>query len=134
MTNQRSEKECRSIINEIHKASDAGKRAISYVRSHYDTDYISDITELWLIETYLAGNKASADERSVNDMFDQIPVEKNARALLQLFKDKIAERKKINDEFGVRIDKSSPNAEFLEGEYRGIRCELLNLESWLKSL
>ena len=52
-----SEKEARQEIEKIHKKSEYGKLAISYVRSRFDTDYMSDITELWLIESYLAGYK-----------------------------------------------------------------------------
>mgnify|MGYP000750591459 CR=1 FL=1 len=55
MKDARSEKECRHVIDKIHKNSPEGQLAISYVRSRYDTDYMSDITELWLIESYLAG-------------------------------------------------------------------------------
>lgn len=134
MKEKRSEKECRHVIDKIHKESPEGQLAISYVRSRYDTDYMSDITELWLIESYLAGYRIANDQNSIANMFDQIPTEKNARALHKLFIEKIAERKIINSEFKKRIDAKSPNADFLDGESRGIDCELKYIEMWLKQL
>lgn len=65
----RSEKEARHEIDKIHKKSEDGKLAISYVRSRFDTDYMSDITELWLIESYLAGYKLAQSQSLIVTKF-----------------------------------------------------------------
>lgn len=71
MKERRSEKECRHIIDKIHKESHQGRLAISYVRSRYDTDYMSDITELWLIESYLAGYEIGFANKKIVSEFKE---------------------------------------------------------------
>ena len=72
--NRRSDKECSIIVERYgRRKSGLEKLAYEFTESRFDTDYLSSITHLWLIETFVAGYELASSHQKIVSEIEREP-------------------------------------------------------------